>query len=591
MQGSTEILKPRPGKHRHKVVFGLLVLALAGLAIRLLWVMQDHRPEAQAQSRESKRTAVSLPARPGNIYARARSSYVLMAASKQVPSCFADPAIVEDRDLAEVSIRAGEVLGLDARDVLYALVRRRTARFVWLKRGIAEAEADAVRTLRIGGRKVRGIGITHEWERTYPSGPLAAPVIGFRRRDGVAGGGVEASCDRQLRGTDGRRAFLIDAGRRPIWRLPDESCYPRDGSHVFLTIDASIQAILDQAVADAVGAYEGKWGCGVVVEPRTGNVMAMSSVPTYDPSRYNEATDEERTNRAVTVPFEPGSVLKGIYAASAVRANLATYATPIFCENGSYRAYRGGWITDHGSAYGCLTLTDVVVHSSNIGMAKVGELLGNRRMYAIAQLFGLGAQTGVRLPGESCGIMRPADQWDGYSLRRVPFGQEISVTALQLTMAYAVLANGGLLMRPRLVEKVTDTRGRVLLRTRPEVVRRVLTQPVAAQSLAVLEQVVERGTGKKAQLERWTVFGKTGTAQIAGRGGYVPGAYVSSFIGGAPVGSPAAVCLISVYWPRSRAHYGGTVAAPYVKEVLKRTLTYLNIPPDKPEVLASLGSG
>ena len=401
---------------------------------------------------------------------------------------------------------------------------------------------------------------------------------------------MEASCDRHLKGTDGRRAFLVDAGRRPIWRLPDESCYPRDGNHVFLSIDVNVQAILDQAVADAVGAHDAKWGCGVVIEPRTGNVVAISSAPSYDPNRYNEATDEQRTNRAVTVPFEPGSVLKGIYAASAVQAGLATYETPVFCENGSYRAYRGGRITDHGSSYGHLTLTDVVVHSSNIGMAKIGELLGNRRMYAVAQLFGLGRQTGVKLPGESCGIIRPLERWDGYSLRRVPFGQEISVTALQLTMAYAALANGGLLMRPRLVEKVTDTRGRLVLRTRPEVVRRVLTPPVAGQSLAVLEQVVERGTGKKARLERWTSFGKTGTAEIAGPGGYVPGAYVSSFIGGAPAVSPGVVCLISVYWPGSRAHYGGTVAAPYVKEVLKRTLTYLNIPQDKPLVVASRGS-
>jgi len=467
---------------------------------------------------------------------------------------------------------------MDYYDVHLPMLRRRDKRFVWIARRLDAAAARAVRQADLPG-----VGLLQEWQREYPHGTLAATVIGFRRTDGVAGGGLEAALDEHLHAEDGRRVALADARRRAVWPLADQSRPPHDGANVFLTIDVVIQRALAEAVGEAVRHHRAKWGTGVVVNPHTGEVLAMCSVPTFDPNAYRRTTPAQRTNRAISTPYEPGSVAKPLFAAAAVNAGLLRWDSRIFCENGLYRTRGGGVIRDHHS-YGRLSLTDVVVKSSNVGMAKVGERLGNGRLHAVARRFGLGQRTGVGLGGESPGILRPRDDWDGYSTRRVPFGQEVSVTALQLTMAFASLVNGGELLRPRLVDRVVAADGTVVHRGRREVVRRTLRPDVSAAMLDVLRQVVERGTGKRCRLSRWTSFGKTGTAQIAGRGGYVDGAYTASFVGGAPAGRPELLCTISIYWPREHGYYGGTVAAPRVRRVLEQALAYRGVPPDRTEV-------
>jgi cell division protein FtsI/penicillin-binding protein 2 len=312
----------------------------------------------------------------------------------------------------------------------------------------------------------------------------------------------------------------------------------------------------------------------------------MCSYPTFNPNAFGRSNPADRTNRAITLPYEPGSAAKPIFAAAAVDAGVVTFDTNIYCENGTYFASKGGRISDHGHQYGYLSVLDIVVHSSNIGMAKIGEKLGNRQLRDIAYRFGFGQKTGVELTGEDQGIVRDMHKWDGYSLRRVPFGQEIAVTAMQLVMAFGALSNGGELLAPRLVDRVTDNQGQVVWQGQRKVVRRVLKPSVSAQTLESMAGVVERGTGSACKMKQWTSFGKTGTAQIPGPQGYQEGAYTGTFIGGAPVNKPRVLCLISVYWPnRRKGYYGGTVAAPYVKNVLEQSLAYLNVPPDRqPEV-------
>jgi len=573
-----ERLKKSPaGGWRCNVVFGLLLMALVGLGVRLALLIRCGRSEAIASSRRQQRMVIPLPARPGNIWARAGGGHVLLAGSKQVPGCYGDPLLLRDRELAPVAVAVGDILGVDPVELQRKLIARRRARFVWLKRDITAAQAEAIRALRN-----RAVAVAHQWRREYPNGPLAAAVVGFRTLDGRGGGAMELAAEKYLAATDGRRVVLADALRRPIWPMPQHSRPPRDGSNVFLYLDTVIQGYLEKAVGESVERFDAEWAAGVVVDPQTGEVLAMCSLPGFDPGKFNQADPANRTDRAICTPYEPGSALKPILAAAAVQAGLLNWDSRIFCENGLYRAHRGGRISDHGSRYGWLSLTDVVVHSSNIGMAKVGERLGNRRMHAAVRAFGLGERTGVGLPGESPGIVRPLGQWDGYSLRRVPFGQEISVTSLQLAMAFSALANGGLLLRPRLIDCVVGADGRVVWRSRPEVVRRVLSRPVAQQALDVLRQVVERGTGKRCRLRRWTSFGKTGTAQIAGVGGYVDGAYAGTFVGGAPAERPRLLVLITIYRPdRSKGYYGATVAAPYVKDVLQQSLGYLGVPEDR----------
>lgn len=567
-----------PGIWRYRIVFGLLMLAACGLALRLAWML-GNTPLREARARQAarqQRMIIPLSARPGNIFARAGRRYVLLAGSRQAPSCYVDPALIDDAELAEASVRVGEALGADPLEVQNDVMLRRDARFAWIKRGITEDQAKAVRRLDIPA-----FGVTYEWRREYPNAEIGATVVGFRRHDGVGGAGVELTQECHLAAADGRKVVLADAGRRPIWPVPEESSPPQDGRHVFLCLDVAIQGFLQEAVTESIEKFKAKWGVGIVVNPHTGQILGMCSMPTFDPNEFTTTPADRMTNKAICTPYEPGSAFKPIIAAAAVDEGVVDYQTSIFCENGTYIAPRGGRISDHGARYGDLSVTDIVVYSSNIGMAKIGERMGNQRLFETLDKFGLGRDTGVDLPGESPGIVRELRKWDGYTTRRVPFGQEVSVTSLQLTMAYAAICNGGLLLRPRVVDFVNDGSGRTVWRSKREVIRRVLKESTAQETLGVLQQVVERGTGKGCRLDRWSCFGKTGTAQIPGPGGYTDGAFVGTFVGGAPVGRAEVLCLISIYWPdRSLGHYGATVAAPYVKKVLTRTLSYLNVPPD-----------
>lgn len=559
-------------------MFAVLALGLAALVARLALLLHVDQGAAAAEAGRQHRMVIRLPGRPGNIFARAKQRYILLAGSKQVPFCYADPGMVtSDAELEKLAAKVAPVIGLTHGETFGLMLARRDARFTILKRDLSEEQVRAVEALRLGA-----VAVDYEWRRDYPNGELAATVLGYRRRDGQAGAGLEQTFDREyLAGADGQRVVLADAGRRAIWPVDSECTPPRDGQHVFLSIDAGVQGFLQEAVAESVGKFAAQWGVGIVVNPQTGQVLAMCSVPGFNPNEYERYAPEAVTNKALCVPYEPGSVLKPLFAAAAVDAGVMSYDTPIFCEKGAYEANRGGRITDHGASYGTMSLTDVVVFSSNIGMAKVGEAMGNSALYETADRFGLGRATGIELPGESRGIVRNPRLWDGYSTRRVPFGQEISVTSLQLAMAFSAIANGGWLVRPRIVDCVRDARGQTVWRSERQVVRRALGEQAAAQTTAVLREVVQRGTGKACQMERWSCFGKTGTAQIARDGVYVDGAFVGSFVGAAPAERAEVLCLISIYWPDvSRGHYGSTVAAPYVRQVLERTLAYLDVPPD-----------
>jgi cell division protein FtsI/penicillin-binding protein 2 len=555
-----------------------LVLSAGALLFRL-GLMLSNTPVREARARQAvrqQRMVIPLPARPGNIFAHALNRYVLLAGSKQVPSCYVDPGMISDSDLAEASIRVGEALGISPVEVQNTVMMRRPGRFAWVKHDITDSQAEKIQKLDIPA-----FGITYEWRRDYPNAALGATVLGFRRHDGVGGAGVELAQEKYLTAVEGKKIVLADAGRRPIWPVLEDSMLPQDGKHVFLCMDVAIQGYLQEAVVESLEKFKAKWGVGIVVNPNTGQILGMCSMPSFDPNEFATTPMERMTNKAICAPYEPGSAFKSIIAAAAVDDGVVNYQTPIFCENGTYIAPRGGRISDHGASYGELPLTDVIVYSSNIGMAKVGEKLGNRKLFGILGAFGFGRDTGIDLPGESPGIVRLLHKWDGYSTRRVPFGQEVSVTSLQLVMAYAAITNGGLLLKPRIVDFVNDASGRTVWKSQREVVRRVLKESTCEETLGVLQQVVERGTGKACKLDRWTSFGKTGTAQIPGQGGYIDGAFVGTFVGGAPVGRAEVLCLISIYWPnKSLGHFGATVAAPYVKKVLSRTLSYLNVPPD-----------
>ncbi|GAF79096.1 unnamed protein product, partial [marine sediment metagenome] len=315
----------------------------------------------------------------------------------------------------------------------------------------------------------------------------------------------------------------------------------------------------------------------------TGAILAFVCLPDFDPAKFSTTSAYALRNRALTDPFEPGSIFKPIVAAIALDSDVINYDEVIFCENGTYRGKgfgRIGEFADHKFAH--LSIRQIISHSSNIGMAKIGQRMGKEKLHKGLELFGFGRKTGIDLSGENTGLLWPTANWTGYSVTRIPFGHEITVTAMQIAQAYSVLANGGCLVKPHVVRAIVDSTGRITeLKQPPSLTGHIIKPDVANWIVrSALVDVVEKGTGKKAALEKWQVFGKTGTANIARADikGYDETHYIASFAGGAPADHPAVVILVSIRKPDKslgKGYSGGTVAAPVFREILEKTLTYL----------------
>lgn len=576
---------------RLNLIFGSLMLALVALGVRMTVLLHDDRVKASTLALTQEQMRIELPGRIGSIWARANSTPVLLASSKQLPSCFIDlkEDVLRADEMGDVAIKAGGALNTDPIELQKLFDAQRGRQFVWMKRHITPQESAAVQAL-----KCRAIGIRSEWRRDYPTATLASTLVGWRMGDGLPGGGLELSMDKWLMPKDGYKLLRTDASRRPIG--DDKTVPPEDGSNVYLTIDTNIQTWLEEAVCNSLEKCKAKWGVGVIVNPNTGEILGMCSIfldpqtkhpVMFDPDHFNSTPPESRNNYAVCVPYEPGSAAKAIFASAAVNAGVVDWDTKLFCENGTWAVPNGGTVSDHGAHYGWLMVSEIIEQSSNVGMAKIGLKSGNEQLHRWAVEFGLGAKTGIELPGESSGILRKLRQWDTYSTPRVPFGQEISTTALQLAMAYSALSNGGQLLRPHLINRIVDGSNNVKYQWKREMIRQVIKPSVSQGAISAMVDVVEKGTGKAAKLSKWTSFGKTGTAQIAastpGQHGYAEGAFTGTFVGGAPASNPQLVCLISIHWPKVGSHFGAVVAAPYWKEVMEKSLTYLNVAPDKEE--------
>jgi cell division protein FtsI (penicillin-binding protein 3) len=412
-------------------------------------------------------------------------------------------------------------------------------------------------------------------------GRLAANVVGFTSKDNRGLEGVELEYDKDLAGQPGRNIFIADAFRRPI-RLKEHDSDIVDGVGVILTLDATIQQFAREALLEQFQNYRAESAVAIVAEPKTGAILAMVSLPDFDPENFNTSDPNDLRNRTITDQFEPGSLIKPMVMSIALDDKVVNRTEKIFCENGSYCGKGFGCISEYKNGFANLNAREILVNSSNIGMAKVGQRMGAERLYRGLKLFGFGQPTGIDLPGEAPGLLWPPAKWTGYSVTRIPFGQEITVTALQLVKGFCILANGGHPIRPHLVKAVVDNEGNIVKMTKapstvgycvdPEIANWIVTQ--------CLTGVVNEGTGKKAKLKKWQVFGKTGTANIAkaGERGYAEHQYVASFIGGAPVEDPKVIVLVSVRKPDmslGKGYTGGAIAAPVVGKIIDKTLTYL----------------
>ncbi len=548
-----------------------LTLTLWGLVITVRLVqlqVLEHRGYERKALRQSERTIVLDPRR-GPILDRDRFP---LAVSVDAESIHADPqSITDPRRTAEL---LASTLRLDAneRRELVAQLQRDKA-FVWVKRKVDPAQAQSVRALELDG-----VGFLTESRRYYPRREQAAQVIGYAGMDNTGMWGIEYALDSLLRGHGAKIVVRTDARRRPYGHRDQPST---EGDTVVLTIDAAIQNSAERELERALSLSGAQAGMVVVLDPRTGEVLALANRPTFNPNRFWAYDSNRWRNRAVTDAFEPGSIFKIITAAAALQERVVNPDEIIDCGQGSIEIANMR-INDH-AVFDRLSFRDVIAKSSDVGVIRVAQRLGRENMARYAHDFGFGAATGVELPGESPGLLRPTSKWSALSLASISFGQEIGVTALQMALAIGAVANGGYLMKPLLVRQIEDSTGRAVKSNKPVAIKRVLEPEVVDLLIELMRGVVTNGTGKQAQVPGYIVAGKTGTAQkVDASGRYSASDHVASFVGIVPATHPALVILVSLDTPRGQRNQGGDVAAPVFARVAEDALRRLAVRPDDP---------
>jgi len=566
---------------------GSIAILLAAGAGRLAQLEYTRGAELREQAEKQQQSTITIAAQRGSILdARGR----VLAGSARRPSVYVEARKVADPRFAAYSV--APALGLDPAELERTIAGRHQRGFVWVQRGVSEEAVQAFKEVR-AARRLNTFALCYEPERVYPFGRLAAHVLGFVGAEQCGLAGLEQSFDSVLKGKDGRRSSTVDVFRRRVGAADREYVPPRDGDNLVLTIDAHIQQRTEYHLANAVEEFKAEWGVAVVMDPQSGEVLAMAVKPDFDPSapipaglteKQTDAARERLRNRAVSDSYEPGSMFKPFVASSAF-ADGRVRLDEVFAIHGPTHSF-GRRVIHDTHAYDVLTMAEVISKSSNIGMGMLGARVGNERLHHYVEAFGFGQPTGIRLPGEHPGQLNPLARWTSYSTQSVPIGQEIAVTPIQAAAAFSALANDGTLYQPRIVRGIVGAQGNTVADfSEPIRVRQVLDPTAARQfRLKALAAVVSEGTGKNAALPDYQVFGKTGTAQIArqDRRGYVPGKYVGSFVGGAPAENPRAVVVVSLFGPSGKYYYGGTVSAPAAGAILADTLAYMQIPPSPP---------
>ena len=559
---------PFVSRWRITAVFAIWLLVFGLLGARLFDLQVLHGYNLHRLATRQQLESFRLPGRRGLILDRTGSQ---LAVNVRAESIYAVPRAVPDEDAFAVAI--APALRLTPADVA-ARLRRGGPYFAWLARRQPPEAIEAVRALHLGD----AVGILPETRRAYPARTLAASAIGFVGLDDAGLAGLELQYDAMLHGVEGLRTARRDAIGRELVQTERVLVPPRDGDTVVLTIDEVVQHIAERELARAIDSANAQGGAAIVMDPQTGALLALATAPTFDPNRYAAAPAALWKSRAVAEVYEPGSTFKLILAAAALSSH-AVGSGEVFSDRGTIRI-NGATIHDaEPPERSTLTLAEIIKYSSNVGAVQVATRVGKERFFAFIQQCGFGRITGIDLPGEVAGIIRPLRQWYGPSLQNIGFGQGISVTPIQLLVAVSAFATHGLAVHPHLVEAVRDPSGHIVATPGNIPPHRIIAPEVADQVLAMMRDVVEGGTGVKARLAGYPVAGKTGTAQRPGAGrGYEPGAYVSSFVGIVPASDPRLAVLVIVDRARG-VYFGGDVAAPAFREIARQVLWYLRVPP------------
>lgn len=553
-----------------KILFLAMFLVIAGRAFQLQ-VLQGEKLMRLGERQHLKEWIV-LPKR-GALLDRAGEP---LALSMESQSVYARPHRVQDPD--KLSQRLAQILNLRPADVKQKLTSDKP--FVWIKRQVSSPEAEKIQALNPAG-----IGMFYEPNRHYPQGQLAGQLIGFVGRDSEGLEGLELKYNDYIRGEAGSSITERDAlGRRVLVQGVERLRIP-PGSDIHLTLNTSIQHIAEKELEAAILKYRAKAGVAIVMEPFTGEVLALANYPSFDPNNYSKQSAEQRRNRAVTDSFEPGSTFKTILAAAALEEGVVGKEDLFYCEMGKY-SYAGKFIHDT-HPHGWLSFSKILQVSSNIGFTKVAEKLKKDRYFKYIEKFGFGQASGIDVPGEVPGLLRRSESWSAIDLATHAFGQGISTTPMQMVMAYAAIANGGFLMRPYVTRRVVSPQGEIVLENQPHVVRRVISEKSSKSLASMLKDVTnEGGTGVMANVDGFEVAGKTGTAQKADpvHGGYAAKKRVASFIGFVPANDPRLVALVLIDEPEMNV-YGGVVAAPVFRNIAQAALRHLAVAPQQGAVV------
>lgn len=536
------------------------------LIFRLAWLQLVEGDRLREEALEVRMRDVPVEAKRGTIFDRNGQELVK---SISVDSAYAFPPQVKDKGDAADKIAAA--LGMDREEVYKKLTQN--VGFVWLKRRIDYQSAQKLKDL-----KISGVELVEENKRFYPQDSLAAHVLGFAGDDNQGLIGLESIYDNELRGIPGRIVIEKDALGRNIPEAVHKFISPTSGNNLTLTIDQNIQFFVERELNKIVEEHHPKLAVIMVMDPKTGEMLAMGNRPTFNPGdwkTYPQSVWDH--NPSIWYNYEPGSTFKIVTAASALEEGAVRTSDGFFDPGFIKVADRTIQCWQHGG-HGSQTFVEVVQNSCNPGFVTVGLRLGKDRFYKYINAFGLGQRTGISLPGEEVGIQIPQQEATELNIATISIGQSIAVTPIQLLCAAGAIANGGVLLKPSLVKAITDTEGNVIKEFKPEPVRQVVSKNTAQTLMQLLTNVVQKGTGRNAFVDGYGAAGKTGTAQVVEAGGYAAGKYVASFVGFAPADDPQIAVLVMVAEPTGSTYFGSQVAAPAFKAIAQDTLRYLKVP-------------
>ena len=608
-------------QYRRLVLLALLLgVAFAGLGYRLVDLQVLRYEELSAKARDNTRREFLLEPRRGDIL-DAKGN--ILATSAFVKTVCADPALMGNRQVevaraiapllqaseSELVQRLAPRLGRTAQGAIftnhYVVLKRKVPAETWQKvqmamtnlsfgldeKKLPRAEQRFYRDLRRGAIYAERFD---DQQRVYPNQALAAHVLGYvgmdeREMDGrrlleTSGkDGIERSFDAKLTGVRGWRLTETDRPGREVVALREQDVEPQDGLNVVLTIDSVVQHMVESALAEAMEKHSPTSISGIVVRPRTGEILALATLPNFDPNNPGNASADARRNRVIADVAEPGSTFKIVVVSGALNDGIVRLSDTFDCEHGRFH-FAGRILHDHES-YGVLSVENIITKSSNIGAAKIGIKMGESRLYDYIRNYGFGTPTGLPLQGEIGGIVHPVKKWSKVSIAQIPMGQGIAVTSLQMMMAMCAIANKGVLMRPMIVDRLEDRDRRVVAKYSPQRVRQVISEAAAERMVTALKTVVSpEGTAAKAALAHYTAAGKTGTAQKSGgTAGYLHDKYFASFIGFFPADNPE-VCISVMMDDPKHGYFGGQIAAPVFKQIAEGVANYLNIRPEDVEV-------